>query len=214
VLLRARSVLPDVEAIEPQGRAMTDEVADFMQTITTGIYVIGVTDGERTNAFAVSAVMPVSFKPVMVAITVGLNHTSLPLLRAGKAFTINVLKRDQLELASHFGWPIGLEGTTPGRQTNKLATIHWRPGLSGAPILMDSLAYIECELASVVPAGDHELVLGKVVDGAVLASGEPPLLCWDIHNSEGARDLDPTQRALARKSQGPTLRAHPFTLRC
>jgi flavin reductase (DIM6/NTAB) family NADH-FMN oxidoreductase RutF len=33
---------------------MQDEIADFMQTISTGVYVIGVCDGERTNAFTAS----------------------------------------------------------------------------------------------------------------------------------------------------------------
>jgi flavin reductase (DIM6/NTAB) family NADH-FMN oxidoreductase RutF len=178
---------------------MTYEVADFMQTISTGVYVVGVSDGRRTNAFTASSVVPVSFKPVMVAITVGNEHASRPLLHSGRAFTISVLKRGQLGLASHFG-------TVSGRNTDKLAEVRWRPGLSGAPILVDALAYIECELASLVSAGDHELAVGRVIDGGVLAQGEP-LLYRDTGNLDGARELYPPQVADA-------IRAHPFTLRC
>ena len=179
---------------------MTYEVADFMQTISTGVYVIGVSDGHRTNAFTASSVVPVSFKPVIVAVAVGVDHASRPVLHAGRAFTINVLKRDQIEVASHFG-------TVSGRAANKLADVRWRPGLSGAPILLDSLAYIECELASMVAAGDHELALGRVIDGGVLARDEAPLLYRDTHNLDRARDLYPPQMADA-------VRAHPFTVRC
>jgi flavin reductase (DIM6/NTAB) family NADH-FMN oxidoreductase RutF len=179
---------------------MTDAVADFMQTISTGVYVIGVSDIDRTNAFTASSVVPVSFNPVMVAICVGVDHSSRPVLHAGKAFTINVLKRGQMDLAGHFG-------TVSGRYADKLAGIRWRPGLKGAPILLDSLAYIECELATAVPAGDHELVVGKVIDGGVLACGEQPLLYRDTHNLDGARNLYPSQLA-------DTVRAHPFTVRC
>jgi flavin reductase (DIM6/NTAB) family NADH-FMN oxidoreductase RutF len=169
---------------------MTYEVADLMQTISVGVYVIGVCDGRRSNAFTASSVMPVSFRPVMVALGVGIDHASLPLLRSGRVFTINVLKRDQMELAGHFG-------TVSGRDANKLAEIRWRPGLSGAPILVDALAYLECELASLVAAGDHQLALGKVVSGAVLARDEPPLLYRDTRNIDGARDLYPAQLASA-----------------
>ena len=147
---------------------MTYEVADFMQTISTGVYVVGVSDGRRTNAFTASSVVPVSFKPVMVAIAVGNEHASRPVLNSGRAFTISVLKRSQVELASHFG-------TVSGRNANKLSEVRWRPGLSGAPILVDALAYVECELASLVSAGDHELALGRVIDGGLLAPGEPLL---------------------------------------
>lgn len=176
------------------------QVADFMQTISVGVYVIGVCDGRTSNAFTASSVMPVSFKPVIVALAVGNDHASLPMLRAGRVFTINVLKRDQIELAGHFG-------TVSGRDTNKLAEVRWRAGLSGAPVLVDALAYIECELASLAAAGDHQLALGKVVNGGVLAHDELPLLYRDTRNLDGARDLYPAQLASA-------LRASPFTVRC
>jgi flavin reductase (DIM6/NTAB) family NADH-FMN oxidoreductase RutF len=179
---------------------MTYEVADFMQTISTGVYVIGVCDSRMANAFTASSVVPVSFKPVIVAVAVGVDHASRPVLHSGRVFTINVLKRDQIEVASHFG-------KVSGAATNKLADIRWRPGLSGAPILLDALAYIECELTSTVAAGDHELALGRVVDGGVLAHDELPLLYRDTRNLDGARDLYPPQMADA-------VRAHPFTVRC
>jgi flavin reductase (DIM6/NTAB) family NADH-FMN oxidoreductase RutF len=179
---------------------MTYEVADFMQTISTGVYVIGVSDGRRTNAFTASSVVPVSFRPVMVAVAVGNEHASRPVLHAGRTFTINVLKREQMELARHFG-------TSSGRTENKLAEVRWRPGLGGAPILVDALAYIECELANVMMAGDHELALGRVIDGGVLDRDEPPLLYRETRNLDGARDLYPPQMADA-------VRAHPFTVRC
>jgi flavin reductase (DIM6/NTAB) family NADH-FMN oxidoreductase RutF len=187
-------------SVKGQENGMTDEVADFMQTISTGVYVIGVCDGKRTNAFTASSVVPISFKPVMVAVGVGIHHASRPMLRAGPAFTINVLKHDQIDVASHFG-------TVSGRELNKLTGVRWRPGLSGAPILTDALAYIECELASIVAAGDHELALGRVVDGALLASAGQPLLYRDTHNLDGAHELYPPQLR-------DTVGAHPFTVRC
>src|SRR5207302_11412907 len=58
--------------------AVMEEIADFMQTLSTGVYVIGVCDRERANAFTASSVMPVSFKPVIVAVAVGLDHASRP----------------------------------------------------------------------------------------------------------------------------------------
>lgn len=181
---------------------MTHEVADLMQTISVGVYVIGVCDGTRSNAFTASSVMPVSFKPVIVALGVGIDHASLPMLRAGRVFTINVLKRDQMDLARHFG-------TVSGRDANKLAGMRWRPGLSGAPILVDALAYIECELASLVAGGDHQLALGKVVSGGVLARDEQPLLYRDTRNLDGARDLYPAQLASAVRASALTIHGRP-----
>jgi flavin reductase (DIM6/NTAB) family NADH-FMN oxidoreductase RutF len=179
---------------------MTRPVADFMQTLSTGVYVIGVSDGERANAFTASSVMPVSFQPVMVVFGVGLDHASRPLLHAGHTFTINVLKSDQMDLARHFG-------TVSGRHADKLAGVRWRPGLHGAPILEDALSCIECQRLAIVPAGDHELILGEVRGGSILARDATPLLYRDTHNLDGARELYPVELT-------DNVRANPFTLRC
>jgi flavin reductase (DIM6/NTAB) family NADH-FMN oxidoreductase RutF len=179
---------------------MTRPIADFMQTISTGVYVIGVRDGDRVNAFTASSVMPISFKPVMVVFGVGMDHASRPLLHGGKTFTINVLKSDQLDLARHFG-------TVSGRDADKLAGIRWRPGVQGAPILLDAMSCIECERLAMVPAGDHELVLGEVLGGGLLAEDANPLLYRDTHNLDGAAELYPAELV-------DTVRANPFTVRC
>ena len=51
---------------------------------------------------------------------------------------------------------------------DKLAAVARREGETGAPILTDALAYFDCELTSVVEAGDHYLLLGRVVDAGLL----------------------------------------------
>ncbi len=83
--------------------------------------------------------MQVSFDPLLLALSVNPGHASYPLLVAGGGFTVSVLSHDQLDLARHFG-------TRSGRETDKLAGIAWRPGRTGAPILVGAVAYLECRL--------------------------------------------------------------------
>jgi len=97
---------------------------------------------------------------------------------------VNVLKKGQLELARRFG-------TRSGRNEDKLAGIRWRPGRTGAPILEQALAYFDCELAGRHRAGDHELVLGRVVDGKILDPGAAPLTYADTGDMDGSADLYP-----------------------
>ena len=137
-----------------------------MQALSLGVYVIGVTTGASRNAFTASAVMPVSLDPVMLAVCVGRHHASHPMMCSGPGFTINVLRGDQLDLARHFG-------TQSGRHADKLRGIRWRAASNGAPVLEEALAYFECELHGTLPAGDHELVVGRVCAGELLAPGSP-----------------------------------------
>jgi 3-hydroxy-9,10-secoandrosta-1,3,5(10)-triene-9,17-dione monooxygenase reductase component len=59
---------------------------------------------------------------------------------------------------------------------DKFAGLNWTPASRGAPILAGSLGWVECELEVVHDAGDHELVLGRVM--TVGKSDGTPLLYY------------------------------------
>ena len=150
-----------------------------MQTLSLGVYVIGVIDGQRRNAFTASSVMPVSLDPVMLAVSVGRHHASHAMICSGPGFfSVNVLHAHQLQLACHFG-------THSARDTDKLRGMRWRPACNGAPILEDALAYFECERHGTLPAGDHELIVGRVHAGDLLLPGSP-LAYSATDNMDGA----------------------------
>ena len=59
------------------------------------------------------------------------------------------------------------------RGSDKFATIGWKRGRTGAPILNDVVGWIECEIERVDEAGDHFFVLGRVIDLDVEHEGGP-----------------------------------------
>jgi flavin reductase (DIM6/NTAB) family NADH-FMN oxidoreductase RutF len=161
------------------------EVAALFHRLSYGVYVVGVAAGERRDGFTAAWVMQASFDPLVLALSINSSNASYELLHAGGGFTVNVLKQGQLDLARRFG-------TRSGRNEDKLAGIRWIPGRSGAPILEQALAYFDCELAGRHRAGDHELVLGRVVDGKILDPGAAPLTYADTGDMDGSAELYPT----------------------
>ena len=161
-----------------------NEITELFRRLTSGIYVVGVANGDERDAFTAAWVTQVSFDPLLLALSINPEHASYPLLHAGRGFTVNVLKQGQLDLARRFG-------TRSGRDEDKLAGIRWRPGRTGAPILEDALAYFACELAGHTPAGDHEVVLGRVTDGKVLDRNAAPLTYADTGDMDGSSALYP-----------------------
>jgi flavin reductase (DIM6/NTAB) family NADH-FMN oxidoreductase RutF len=164
---------------------MTD-VADLFRRLTAGVYVIGVADGERRNAFTAAWLTQVSFDPPLLALSVNPGHASFPLLVEGGGFAVSVLSRDQLHLARHFG-------TRSAREMDKLAGVPWHPGRTGAPILDGSLAYLECVLDGQIPAGDHVIVTGRVVAGGLLVPDAVPLTYGETGELDGSRELYPSE---------------------
>ena len=161
-----------------------NEITELFRRLTYGIYVVGVAGGEQRDAFTAAWVMQTSFDPLLLALSINPEHASYPLLHAGRGFTVNVLKQGQLDLARRFG-------TRSGRDEDKLEGIRWRPGRTGTPILQDALAYFDCELAGRTPAGDHELVLGRVTGGKILDPDAAPLTYADTGDMDGSSALYP-----------------------
>jgi flavin reductase (DIM6/NTAB) family NADH-FMN oxidoreductase RutF len=160
------------------------DLADLFRRLNAGVYVVGVADGERRNAFTAAWLMQVSFDPLLLALSVNPGHASFPLLIGGGGFAVSVLSRDQLELARHFG-------TRSGRETDKLAGVSWRAGRTGAPILAGVVAYLECRLTGRIPAGDHEIVIARPVAGELLLPDAIPLTYADTGDLDGSRELYP-----------------------
>jgi flavin reductase (DIM6/NTAB) family NADH-FMN oxidoreductase RutF len=160
--------------------------ADLFRRITTGVYVIGVAHAGRRNAFTAAWITQVSFDPLLIALSVNQEHASYPLLVDGGGFVVNVLRRDHLHLAEAFG-------TRSGRDTDKLAGMDWRPADSGAPILTDAVAWLECRVHDLHPAGDHVIVLGRPVAGELVRPDAAPLLYPDTGELDGSRELYPKE---------------------
>lgn len=161
---------------------MSQAIADLFRRITCGVYVIGVAADDRYNAFTAAWVMPVSFDPLLLALSINPRHSSYELLKQGKSFSVNVLSREQMDVARHFGSPASID---------KLASVAWRKGRDGTPLLMDALAWFECELTGGCPAGDHVLALGRVIDGALLKPDAAPLTYRETGDMDGAAAIFP-----------------------
>jgi len=152
---------------------MIENPDQLSKLISHGVYVVGVSDGERQNAFAAAWVMQVSFDPFLLAISINPEHYSYQLLKTGGICTVNVLGRDQYAVAEHFG--------RSGK--DKMASFDWFTSVTGAPVLSSSLAYFDCRVSHYADAGDHRIAVCEVLAGATLHAGQPLL-----YNQTG--DLD------------------------
>jgi flavin reductase (DIM6/NTAB) family NADH-FMN oxidoreductase RutF len=161
-----------------------NEITALFRRLTLGVYVVGVADGKRRDAFTAAWLTQVSFDPLLLAVSINPDNASYELLHASGGFTVNVLKQEQLELARRFG-------TRSGREGDKLAGIRWRPSRVGAPILEEALAYFDCELTGRTRAGDHELVFGRVSDGKVLDPEAAPMTYAATGDMDGSAALYP-----------------------
>lgn len=161
-----------------------NDIEALFRRLTHGVYVVGAAHGDRRNAFTAAWVTQVSYDPLMLAVSINPQHATDALVQASGAFTVNVLKSGAMDVARRFG-------TQSGRDEDKLAGAAWRPGKTGAPVLDDALAYFDCEVAGSMPAGDHELIVARVVDGRVLDATAVPMTYAETGDLDGSSSLYP-----------------------
>lgn len=132
-----------------------------------GLHAITVRVGDEQHAIAAAWVMQVSFTPPMLVVATERESRCLPMIREAKAFAVNVLGAEQRELASRLG-----RGRGAGAQM--LSDVPTRPApVTGTPVISACLGWLDCRLVATMPAGDHTLVLGEIVEAGVEREGLP-----------------------------------------
>ncbi len=164
-------------------RTEDDDIREALHELPYGIYVVGTARDGVPNAMIADWVMQVSFQPRLLAVAFERDSSSLARLRDHAWFTVNLLAQqgNGMALAARFVQPAaadkvkGRSAAAAAQHHDKLAGIDYRraPYAPGCPILADALAYVECAVDQFVEAGDHVLVLGRVLFAAVQNSGDP-----------------------------------------
>jgi flavin reductase (DIM6/NTAB) family NADH-FMN oxidoreductase RutF len=133
-------------------------------TFATGITVITCPTDSGPTGCAANAVLSVSLEPPLMLISLGEgSRTRLAVASAG-VFGIHILGSDAEGSA--------LCAAFAGRGDDKFAGVAFRDGCLGVPVLDAALGWFECRVVSTQVAGDHTLILGRVVD-AGHSAGEP-----------------------------------------
>ena len=126
-------------------------------TILTVLDSLGAPHGMTVNSFT-----SVSLSPPLILVCIDRQTPILSHFKPGTRFGVNVLHEEQKELSTWFA--------RSGHV--RFSGMAWTPGETGAPVLPDVLATIECEVTQIVEAGDHTVVIGAALH-ATWREGQP-----------------------------------------
>ena len=147
----------------------TDEekaLAAALGRIPSGLFVLTARHGRQETGMLASWVPQCSFDPPQVSAAVKKGRYVLDWLTPGAAFAVNVLSEGQKALLGHFG-----KGFEPGEPA--FEGLEVKRGAEAAPVVLAAHAYLDCRVVAHHDAGDHVLVIGRVVGGGVLHEARP-----------------------------------------
>lgn len=136
-----------------------------------GLYVVGSRAGERRNGMTINFVSQVSMNPKLVGIGVQAEAVTHELITEGGVFALNTISREDRAIVRKFTKPVEVDA-----EASTLNGFPFHDGLTGAPILDQAVAYMDCEVRQAVDLGDHTLFIGEVVDARFQADEHTEVL--------------------------------------
>jgi flavin reductase (DIM6/NTAB) family NADH-FMN oxidoreductase RutF len=120
-----------------------------------GVAIVTAAAGDRVHGMTVTDFSGVSVDPPLVLVCADKASNTLPLIREGGCFAINLLAEGQDGLSNKFA--------SKKQEWERFDGLDCTTGKTGAPLIPGAYASFDCELEAEHDAGDHVIVVGRVV---------------------------------------------------
>ena len=131
----------------------------------TGVTIITAMDGEEPVGMAANSFTSLSLDPPLILFCVAHTSSTWPRIEEAGTFAVNILGEDHEALSNLFA----------KKGAERFSQTPWRVGVSGAPVLEEAIAYLDCRFEAEYPGGDHKIIVGRVLD-LDMREGSRPLL--------------------------------------
>ncbi len=149
----------------------SDEFREALRQFPSGVTIVTAKAGDHVHGLTVSAFASISPQPPLVAVMIDQGHRAYSLLEQPDAvFAVNILREEQRELSDRFAWV---------KDEDRFLVGDWSTAATGAPVLEDAAAWLDCTIHSRTPAGTHVIYVGEVQASQVPPTEGPPLLYWN-----------------------------------
>lgn len=134
-----------------------------------GLYVITVAHDGDEHAMTANWITQASFEPPMLVVAVENTSKTISLIRDAHHFAVSLLTTEQRDLA-------GKLGRSSEQAPQKLKGVKTKPAPAArTPVLAEAVGWVECRAVATLPAGDHTLVLGEILEAGVENGDAEPL---------------------------------------
>lgn len=137
----------------------------------SGLYVVGSRAGDRRNAMTLNWATQVSSGPKLVAIGVQKDALTHELVTEGRVFSLCLVDREDRAIVRRFTKPVDVD-----LEASTLNGFAFHDGRSGAPVLDQAAAFVDCEVRHAFDLGDHTLFVGEIVDAGFQKPEDTPVL--------------------------------------
>ncbi|MFB4302498.1 flavin reductase [Actinomadura sp. NTSP31] len=120
----------------------------------TGVAVVTTTAEDGWHGMTAGSFCSVSLDPPLVLVCLARGIRTHELVERSGVFAVSFLGKDHAAIGHRFA------GREPG---DRFARGTWTAAPTGAPVLAEALAWLDCQVAHAYPGGDHTIFVGEVL---------------------------------------------------
>lgn len=156
----------------------SEQFREALRHYPAGVTIVTVAAGGERHGLTVSAFASVAPQPPLISVIIDHRHRAYKLLeREDAVFAVNILRVDQVELSNRFAWV---------KDEDRFAVGDWTTAETGAPVLADALAWLDCTIHGRYATVTNTIYVGEVQASSVPEPDASPLVYWN----RGYRHLD------------------------
>ncbi len=145
-----------------------DDLKAVMRNWASTVTVVTTRTPEKMHGLTATAFSSLTLDPPEVFVSITRKTITHPLIEQSGIFCVNLLTPEMQHVSDRFA------GRFPNEE--RFAGLRYRFEVTGAPVLEDALAFLDCRVEKAFDTGDHTIFIGRVVASGVQKPGQLPLL--------------------------------------
>jgi flavin reductase (DIM6/NTAB) family NADH-FMN oxidoreductase RutF len=136
-----------------------------------GLYVVGSRNGSTRNLMTLNWATQVSFVPKLIGIGVEKTAFTHELIEKGGSYSLCMIAREDRAIVRKFTKPVEMN-----LEAGTLNGFPFHDAQTGAPVLDQAVAWLDCVVRQNVDCGGHTFFIGEVVDCGFQQDEDTPVL--------------------------------------
>jgi flavin reductase (DIM6/NTAB) family NADH-FMN oxidoreductase RutF len=149
-----------------KGAALKEKIGPAIGRLASGVYIVTVSVDGNADGMLATWITQAGFEPPSLVVSVNKQRDILQSMKLGDKFTINVLSNRNMDIFKAFAKP---------NNSAKFDGLAIKEGTGAGPVFAEAVSYIDLLVKSINEAGDHQLIVGEVIDGELLNGQDEPM---------------------------------------
>jgi flavin reductase (DIM6/NTAB) family NADH-FMN oxidoreductase RutF len=145
-----------------------DEFKHVMRHWASTVTIVTTRTDELIYGLTATAFSSLSVQPPMVFVSIYRKTRTHPLIESSGIFCVNFLAPTMSHVSDRFA------GRVP--EQDRFSGLRHHKEVTGAPVLDDAVAFVDCRVAETLVTGDHTIFVGQVEAAGIQKPDQAPLL--------------------------------------